>query len=272
MKTKSPLKTAVASSLAVIVSTGPGIVLDSNACQTTLGYLASLRFGVQASVLNPDVYDGKEPFPANMSQVTFIGTDGSMLNITPNEAKTASDISTYLPDPIRYADNVYLRFLAPLHLVIGKDKKTMHVEGWDVVFPVRNLCDIDKHLVKRFEDLYRKARENKLSEEEKKTWGNVVDSIDYASFSQEMSFPQFEVGQITSLNENLAVVSWIDGEKERFRGHIPAFFTNGRMQKGDWFEALVKRGKQDMVVSIEYPQKIDPPAEYDLESLEVYKL
>lgn len=135
-------------------------------------------------------------------------------------------------------------------------------------FPAHDLDNIDKHLVRHFEKLYRKAQNNTLSNDEKKTWGKVVDSIDYASFSQEMSLPQFEIGQITALNNHVVAVEWIEGGIDRFRSRIPAFFTSGRVEKGDWFEALVRRGKQDKVVSIECPQKIDSPKDFDLKSLE----
>lgn len=44
----------------------------------------------------------------------------------------------------------------------------MHVEEWDVIFSFRDLNNIDAHLIRKFEDLYRKAQNSKLSEEEKR--------------------------------------------------------------------------------------------------------
>jgi hypothetical protein len=271
----TPIKGMVASGLVLAGASSTAGVAEPSVCQANLGYHASSSSDIQASVSSQGVYNKEQvakDIPANMPIVTLNGADGQMsaLNVIFNEEEKSKDTLTYHPESIRYADNVYLRFLKPLHLII--DKKKMHVEEWDVIFSFRDLNNIDAHLIIKFEDLYRKAQNSKLSEEEKKTWGKIVDSIDYASFSQEMSYPQFEVGQVTSLSDNLVIINWIDGEKERFRGRIPAFFTSGRVQKGDWFEALVKRGKQDMVVSIECPQKIDPPVEYDFESLKVYKL
>lgn len=276
MKTKSPFKEMLASTI-ILAGAGPNrLVVESRACQTDNGYKSSSSRCPLASFSNQDVYDSKDlvvnEIPESTPQVIFSETDGSMsaINSTANESQATSNNDTYFPASIRYSDDAYIRLRVPLHLTLSPNTDTMRVEEWNMDFPARDINNIDKHLVKHFEDLYRKTRDNRLSDDEKKTWGKIVDSMDWASFSQEVSLPQFEIGQITSLNKNLVVVCWLEGVRERFRERIPFFFTSGRVAKGDWFEAMIKRGRHGVVVSIKDPKIIDPPAEYDLYSLKTF--
>jgi hypothetical protein len=273
MISKSPYKEVAA--LCIITATSANLPLAHlNACQADIAQQTPSAPVAQAFFPNDSVYDSKESIAANYSentsQVTLQIDDepASVINIPVNETPMTSANSTYDPGLIQYDDTIYLRFLKPFHLVMEPNKRAWQIIDWDINFPAHDLDNINKYLVRHFEKLYRKAQSNTLSNDEKKTWGKVVDSIDYASFSQEMSLPQFEIGQITALNNHVVAVEWIEGGIDRFRSRIPAFFTSGRVEKDDWFEALVRRGKHDKVVSIECPQKIDPPKDFDLKSLE----
>ncbi len=126
-------------------------------------------------------------------------------------------------------------------------------------FPRHDLIgfDFDATICRAFLELYGKAQNNTLTDEEKKSWLFFVDSIDYTRFSLEMSRPFYCEGTIVKKykNSNIIKIEWNDGEIEQVKLSLNKSLSY--LEENESFSAYVKRNRFDQTSLIESLIPID---------------
>lgn len=151
-----------------------------------------------------------------------------------------------------FDDNAHIRLRSRLVLKQTPDRKSMVVTNWnDAEIPFDGFSGIEAELLRFFRKMYAKSSSGTLSEQEKKTWFRMLKTFDYASFSQEMAPPMYELGEIVALNSDYVTIVWTDKKRQSIPVGKSARFQNGTLRKGDRIGAMVKRGVRDEIISIE---------------------
>lgn len=152
----------------------------------------------------------------------------------------------------RFGDSAHIRLRSKLVLKQTSDMKALVVTNWNnAEIPFDGFSGIEAELLRFFQKMYAKSSSGTLSEQEKKTWFEMLKSFDYASFSQEMAPPMYELGEIVALNSDYVTVVWTDKKRQSIPVGKSARFQDGTPRKGDRIGAMVKRGVGDEIVSIE---------------------
>lgn len=153
-----------------------------------------------------------------------------------------------------FDDNAHIRLRSKLVLKQTSDMKAMVVTNWnnaEIPFEGFSEKSIEAELLRFFQKMYAKSSSGTLSEQEKKTWFKMLKSFDYASFSQEMVPPMYELGEIVALNNDYVTIVWTDKKRQSIPVEKSVRFQNGTLRKGDHIGAMVKRGVRDEIVSID---------------------
>ena len=154
----------------------------------------------------------------------------------------------------RFDDNAHIRLRSRLVLKQTSDMKAMVVTNWnnaEIPFEGFSEKSIEAELLRFFRRMYAKSSSGTLSEQEKKTWFKMLETFDYASFSQEMAPPMYELGEIIALNSDYVTIVWTDKKRQPIPVGKSARFQDGTLRKGDRIGAMVKRGVRDEIISIE---------------------
>ena len=154
----------------------------------------------------------------------------------------------------RFDDNAHIRLRSRLVLKQTPDMKALVVTNWNnAEIPFKGFSEkrIEAELLRFFRRMYAKSSSGTLSEQEKKTWFKMLKSFDYASFSQEMAPPMYELGEIAALNSDYVTIVWTDKKRQSIPVEKSVRFQNGTLRKGDRIGAMVKRGVGDEIISIE---------------------
>lgn len=167
----------------------------------------------------------------------------------------------------RFGDNAHIRLRSRLVLKQTSDMKTLVVTNWNnAEIPFDGFSGIEAELLRFFRKMYAKSSSGTLSEQEKKTWFEMLKSFDYASFSQEMAPPMYELGEIVALDDDYVTIVWTDKKRQSIPVGKFARFQDGTLRKGDHIEAKVKRGVGDEIISIEeialLPEGKDIPVDW----------
>lgn len=151
-----------------------------------------------------------------------------------------------------FDDSAHIRLRSRLVLKQTPDMKSMVVTNWnDAEIPFKGFSGIEAELLRFFRKMYAKSSSGTLSEQEKKTWFEMLKTFDYASFSQEMAPPMYELGEIVALDDDYVTIVWTDKKRQSIPVGKSARFQDGTLRKGDHIGAMVKRGAGDEIVSIE---------------------
>ena len=153
-----------------------------------------------------------------------------------------------------FDDNAHIRLRSRLVLKQTPDMKALVVANWNnAEIPFKGFLEksIEAELLRFFRKMYAKSSSGTLSEQEKKTWLKMLETFDYASFSQEMAPPMYELGEIVAVNDDYVTIVWTDKKRQSIPVEKSVSFQDGTLQKGDHIGAKVKRGVRDEIISIE---------------------
>jgi hypothetical protein len=114
------------------------------------------------------------------------------------------------------------------------------IVGWGLAIPHEQLHDISRLMGRRFLQLFRRAKEDQLTNEERSDWITLLDHIDYTSFCIEREPPLYMEGTLLRKNSKVRV-EWHDGQTE----YIPptAAISLEILEEGERFGAFVKWGR-----------------------------
>ena len=153
-----------------------------------------------------------------------------------------------------FDDNAHIRLRSRLVLKLTSDMKSMVVTNWnnaEIPFAGFSEKSIEAELLRFFQKMYAKSSSGTLSEQDKKTWFKMLKTFDYASFSQEMVPPMYELGEIVAVNSDYVTIVWTGKKRQSTPVEKSVRFQNGTLRKGDRIGAMVKRGVGDEIISIE---------------------
>lgn len=149
--------------------------------------------------------------------------------------------------------NLLLRLYAPATLQINYQSKECRVDGWNLTVPLYEVHTLPRMMARRFLGLFSKAEESNLTEADEHDWVNIIQQIDYTSFSVDRAAPQYLEGVIVQKSP-IFRVEWHDGEKEKLDPKVAASLSN--LDKGENFGAFVKLGRNNKAKSIERISKL----------------
>jgi hypothetical protein len=136
------------------------------------------------------------------------------------------------------------------HLILKKVGRSAFIEEWGFSIAEADLLDIEQKVPRYFLDMFSKAKNNQLTEQEHEKWINIIESIDYEALSVEFSRPYYLEGEIKQIHANKGIlVAWQDETTEWLDSLL---LSNFRLfDNGDKFSAYIKRDRFNKVVSVE---------------------
>lgn len=146
-----------------------------------------------------------------------------------------------------------LRLVHPAKLEINHTTRTCKVVGWDVQVPIYESYTLPRMMGRRFLDLFSKAEEGRLGEEEEKIWIQILDQVDYTAFSIDRSPPQYMEGTLIR-HTPVCRVEWHDGQIDNLSAQVAT--TISILDPGEEFGAFVKLGKNNHIQSIKQISKL----------------
>lgn len=141
-----------------------------------------------------------------------------------------------------------LRLFEDPVIEVDHDKMECRVLHWDVVLPLTHVEDISRTLGRRFIELYSKAIDERLTEQDEAHWFNVVQRVDYQGFCTDRTPARYVEGIVQAVHP-ACTVEWHDGEIESLHPQVGR--TLNILSPGDRFGAWVKWGKDHKVKEIE---------------------
>lgn len=159
---------------------------------------------------------------------------------------------TLWPYPLRSISTdggkTILRLIENPVVEVDHDSQVCKVLHWDVQLPLTNVAEISRVLARRFLELYSKAIDGRLSEQEEAQWLEVVRRVDYQAFCNDRAPARYVEGVIKSVGPKRAV-EWYDGEVEELHSQVAR--TLNVLNVGDRFGAWVKWGRDNKTQQIE---------------------
>jgi hypothetical protein len=131
---------------------------------------------------------------------------------------------------------------------VDHDNLTCKVLHWETQLPLTNVEDIARTLGRRFLELYSKAIDERLTEQEEAHWLEIVQRVDYQSFCNDRTPARYVEGVVKSTGTE-CTVEWHDGEVESL--HPQAARTLNILNAGDRFGGWIKWGRDHKTQQIE---------------------
>jgi len=134
-------------------------------------------------------------------------------------------------------------------LTLKKTKKTIEISNWGLIIDETKLSEIENLITRHFLDLYSKAKDEALTDDERSSWENIVDSLDYESFSKEIMPPQYMECTVLQKHDSKGIyLEFHDGSREWVSKKISPRFKFLKIR--DFFSCYIKRDHLDRVKSI----------------------
>jgi hypothetical protein len=190
----------------------------------------------------PEKWDSPYQMNSNTSEGTSSAAGGTLQRRKVNQFKLR------LPRISLDGGRTILQLFDDPVIEVDHDKLECRVLHWDVVLPLTNVEDISRTLGRRFIELYSKAVDGRLTEQDEAHWFDVVQRVDYQGFCTDRTPARYVEGLIHAVNPSY-IVEWHDGEMESL--HPQAARTLNILSPGDRFGAWVKWGRDHKVKEIE---------------------
>ena len=142
-----------------------------------------------------------------------------------------------------------LRLTEEPKVLVDPDGRNCEVVGWGVRLPTANAEDIPAAMARRFLELFSNADTGTLNEDEQATWVDILDRVDFQSFSIDRALPHYMEGEITSSQPAFVRIRWHDGTAEKILA--PVHRSLAHLRQGDHFGAHVKLGHENRTMGIE---------------------
>jgi hypothetical protein len=182
----------------------------------------------------------------------------SMIEMRSDRPSVVSALSDSIPEHTRQfevtysvfslGNGVFMRLKRPL--VVKKVGRDAWIEDWGLTIQAKDLTYIEERIPRYFMEMYSKAKNGYLTEQEEEWWTNIIDSIDYTSLSKELCRPQYFEGEILQIHNNKGIyVKWQDDSTEWLSNKLRKSFK--LFNKGDKFSAYIRRNRFNSVSSVE---------------------
>jgi hypothetical protein len=149
-----------------------------------------------------------------------------------------------------------LRLTTQPELEVDPQTMEFDVLSWGVRLPCSKAEELPTALARQFLLFFSKADAQSLSEQEEMLWVQILDQVDFSSFSIDRAAPHYVEGQLARM-EPVCLVDWHDGQRQKIEGEALAALRI--LRPGDRFGAFVKLGRDNSVKTIERVV-IVPPA------------
>ena len=143
----------------------------------------------------------------------------------------------------RYDDDIYLEMREPL--MICQKQGKVAVRQWNVELPC-TMESLDKAVIRYFQTLYEKAKNNKLEPDDMEKWLAVLGTIEYETFSRDIASALYEEFEVRSITNGHVVLIRQDGHRDIMSPST--VFRNGRIESGDKIGGWVKRDHDGNIV------------------------
>ena len=142
----------------------------------------------------------------------------------------------------RYDDDIYLEMREPL--MICQRQGIVAIKQWNVELPCTE--SLDKAIIRYFQTLYEKAKNDRLEADDLEKWLAVLGTIEYEKFSRDISSALYEEFDVRSITNEHVVLIRQDGHRDMMSPSI--VFRNGRIEPGDKIGGWVKRDHDGNIV------------------------
>lgn len=144
----------------------------------------------------------------------------------------------------RYDDDIYLEMREPL--MIRQKQGEVAIRQWDVELQCTE--SLDKVIIRYFQMLYEKAKNNRLDGGDFEKWLAVLGTIEYEKFSRDVASALYEEFDVRSITNEHVVLIRQDGHRDMMNPSI--VFRNGRIEAGDKIGGWVKRDHDGNIVKM----------------------
>ena len=144
----------------------------------------------------------------------------------------------------RYDDNIYLEMREPLMIRMQHGK--VAIRQWNVELPCAGA--LDKAVIRYFQTLYEKAKNNRLDADDFEKWLAVLGTIEYEKFSRDVASALYEEFDVRSITNEHVVLIRQDGHRDMMG--LSTVFRNGRIEPGDKIGGWVKRDHDGNIVAM----------------------
>lgn len=131
---------------------------------------------------------------------------------------------------------------------VDHDNLSCKVLHWEAQLPLTNVGDIARTLGRRFLELYSKAIDERLSEQDEAHWSDIVQRVDYQAFCNDRAPARYVEGTVKSTGPE-CIVEWYDGEMETLHPQVAR--TLNILNAGDRFGGWIKWGRDHKTQQIE---------------------
>ena len=141
-----------------------------------------------------------------------------------------------------------LKLFEDLMIEVDHDRQECKVMHWEAKLPLTHVEDIGRTLGRRFMELYSKATDGRLTEQEEAYWLDIVQRVDYQAFCTDRTPARYVEGIVKAIRPAF-IVEWYDGEIETLHPQVAR--TLNVLDESDRFGAWVKWGRDNKTQQIE---------------------
>jgi len=181
------------------------------------------------------------------------------------------DFANYRPTPqqsvaieLEYATKAFplggdekLHASAPLRFAYVDDAGTVEIVGWNLRVNLDEAKDLPRQIARRFLELFSKAGEGRLDEQEEASFDRVCEQIDYRRFCAGRALPHYREAMV--VRKSPALIRYLGGANIRLEPGVASRLE--LVGEGEYFGGYFSLDREGRILDIRNIVLVPSPAE-----------